>query len=70
MKALNYNPEDPDKMQLPAGKTCGDCAHIRRCKLFLAIPKSINIATGRHRARFSVSHQSKKAVLHEQSLSR
>ncbi|ENZ8015413.1 MULTISPECIES: hypothetical protein [Klebsiella] len=32
MKALNYNPEDPDKMQLPAGKTCGDCAHIRRCK--------------------------------------
>lgn len=32
MTELNYNPEDPDKMLLPAGKSCGDCAHIRRCK--------------------------------------
>ncbi|ELX9578618.1 hypothetical protein SLJ66_001988 [Escherichia coli] len=32
MSELNYNPEDPEKMQLPKGKTCGDCAHIRRCK--------------------------------------
>ncbi len=30
--ALNYDPADPDKMRLPAGKTCGDCFHIRRCK--------------------------------------
>lgn len=32
MSELNYDPSDPDKMQLPAGKTCGDCGHIRRCK--------------------------------------
>lgn len=32
MTELNYNPADPDKMKLPKGKTCGDCAHIRRCK--------------------------------------
>ena len=32
MTELNYNPEDPDKMLLPAGKSCGDCTHIRRCK--------------------------------------
>lgn len=32
MTELNYNPEDPDKMLLPAGKSCGDCAHISRCK--------------------------------------
>lgn len=30
--ALNYDPADPDKMRLPAGITCGDCVHIRRCK--------------------------------------
>ncbi|ARP86262.1 hypothetical protein [Bordetella genomosp. 9] len=29
---LNYDPADPDKMNLPAGTTCGDCAHIYRCK--------------------------------------
>lgn len=29
---LNYDPSDPDKMKLPAGKTCGHCAHIKRCK--------------------------------------
>ena len=29
---LNYDPAEPDKMRLPKGKTCGDCAHIRRCK--------------------------------------
>lgn len=29
---LNYDPSDPDKMRLPAGKACGDCVHIRRCK--------------------------------------
>ena len=32
MEALNYDPADPDKMKLPAGLTCGDCAHIKRCK--------------------------------------
>ncbi|MEX0498291.1 hypothetical protein AB3X30_20390 [Raoultella terrigena] len=32
MTELNYNPQDPDKMQLPVGKTCGDCTHIPRCK--------------------------------------
>lgn len=31
-KTLNYDPADPDKMRLPAGTTCGDCHHIRRCK--------------------------------------
>lgn len=31
--ALNYDPADPDKMRLPKGTTCGDCAHIRRCSL-------------------------------------
>lgn len=30
--ALNYDPTDPDKMRLPAGATCGNCHHIRRCK--------------------------------------
>lgn len=29
--ALNYDPTDPDRMRLPAGTTCGHCAHIRRC---------------------------------------
>lgn len=29
--ALNYDPADPDKMNLPVGITCGDCVHIRRC---------------------------------------
>lgn len=32
MTELNYNPADLDKMKLPKGKTCGDCAHIRRCE--------------------------------------
>lgn len=32
IKALNYDPADPDKMRLPAGNTCGNCHHIRRCK--------------------------------------
>lgn len=30
-RVLNYDPADPDKMRLPAGITCGDCVHIRRC---------------------------------------
>ncbi len=30
---MNYDPTDPEKMRLPADKTCGDCVHIRRCKL-------------------------------------
>jgi len=30
---LNYDPTDPDKMRLPADVTCGDCVHIRRCKM-------------------------------------
>lgn len=29
---LNYDPADPEKMNLPKGKTCGDCQHIYRCK--------------------------------------
>jgi len=29
---LGYDPSDPDKMNLPAGVTCGDCFHIARCK--------------------------------------
>lgn len=32
MPTLNYDPADPDKMKLPAGKACGDCVHIQRCK--------------------------------------
>ncbi|RNM05845.1 hypothetical protein [Dickeya undicola] len=32
MTNLNYDPTDPDKMRLPVGKKCGDCAYIRRCK--------------------------------------
>ncbi|MDU4655502.1 MAG: hypothetical protein E6Y40_12120 [Klebsiella oxytoca] len=31
-KTLNYDPADPDKMELSAGNTCGNCRHIRRCK--------------------------------------
>lgn len=30
--ALNYDPTDPDKMNLPRGMTCGNCVHIDRCK--------------------------------------
>lgn len=30
---LNYDATDPDKMRLPTGVTCGDCVHIRRCKM-------------------------------------
>lgn len=33
MKPLNYDPTDPEKMKLPAGKSCGDCTHIYRCKV-------------------------------------
>ncbi|QFY42952.1 hypothetical protein F6R98_10285 [Candidatus Methylospira mobilis] len=41
--SLNYNPEDPDKMMLPAGLTCGDCAHISRCKfIFGHVDTDIN----------------------------
>lgn len=32
-RPLNYDPADPDKMRLPKGTTCGDCAHIRRCSM-------------------------------------
>lgn len=32
LEALNYYPTDPDKMRIVVGKTCGDCAHIYRCK--------------------------------------
>lgn len=32
-RPLNYDPVDPDKMLLPKGTTCGDCAHIRRCSM-------------------------------------
>lgn len=31
-RPLNYDPADPDKMNLPVGRTCGDCVHIPRCK--------------------------------------
>ncbi|MFV8979808.1 hypothetical protein [Serratia fonticola] len=31
-KELNFDPSATDKMKLPQGKRCGDCAHIRRCK--------------------------------------
>lgn len=33
MTDLNYDPSDPDKMRLPPGRTCGNCRHIRRCKM-------------------------------------
>lgn len=32
-KPLNYDPTDSEKMRLPAGTTCGDCVHIRRCTM-------------------------------------
>lgn len=32
IKMLNYDPEDPDKMRLANGVSCGNCHHIRRCK--------------------------------------
>jgi hypothetical protein len=31
-EALNYDQADEDKMNLPPGVKCGDCAHIYRCK--------------------------------------
>ncbi len=31
-KVLNYDPADPDQMQLPKGVSCGNCFHILRCK--------------------------------------
>lgn len=31
-KDLNYDPRDPDRMDLPAGKTCEDCGNISRCR--------------------------------------
>lgn len=42
-EAVNYDPSDPDKMRLPADKTCGDCVHIRRCKLMFG-----HVETDRH----------------------
>lgn len=32
-RPLNYDPADPDKMRLPQGTTCGECAHFRRCSM-------------------------------------
>ena len=29
---MNYDPADPDQMDLPVGYTCGDCIHIQKCK--------------------------------------
>ncbi len=40
---MNYDPADPEKMRLPADKTCGDCVHIRRCKLIFG-----HVETDRH----------------------
>lgn len=31
-RVLNYDPADLDKMKLPAGNTCGNRRHLRRCK--------------------------------------
>ena len=31
-ETAELRPGRPDKMRLPAGITCGDCAHIRRCR--------------------------------------
>lgn len=28
---MNYDPNDPNMMELPQGKTCGDCVHCHRC---------------------------------------
>ena len=32
LQELNYDPSDPDKMQLPKGRCCGDCFHLPRCE--------------------------------------
>ncbi|QDP58324.1 MAG: hypothetical protein Unbinned664contig1000_5 [Prokaryotic dsDNA virus sp.] len=32
MAHLNYDPSDPDKMRLPSGVSCGDCANHGWCK--------------------------------------
>ena len=34
--AMNYDQTDPDRMRLPQGKTCGDCANFRHCGAFYA----------------------------------
>lgn len=48
-QALNYDPADPDKMRLPAGATCGNCHHIRRCKACSATLNLTHIAIGHRR---------------------
>lgn len=40
--ALSYDPADPDKMRLPAGATCGDCARWSHCKAFIGSLKPSN----------------------------
>lgn len=32
IEALNYGPTAPDKVRLPAGKTCGNCLHINHLR--------------------------------------
>ncbi|WP_325950216.1 hypothetical protein [Pseudomonas putida] len=32
-KPLGRSVNDEDQMNLPEGKTCGDCVHCRRCTL-------------------------------------
>ena len=32
---MDYDPSDPDKMKLPPGVTCGDCACYRDCNMLI-----------------------------------
>lgn len=62
IKAPNYDITDPDKMRLPAGKTCGDCAHIHRCKaMFGHVETDTYCDWSPSRARFVDCHQERKA---------
>ena len=41
-------------MQLPAGKTCGDCVHLRRCKMLFGC-KPENVVCDFAPSRFTLS---------------
>lgn len=44
-------PDYEAEMRLPEGKTCGDCAHIRRCSAF-GFSSAVNMSCDFHPSRF------------------
>lgn len=48
-----------NEMKLPQGKTCGDCAHVRRCRAFGFTPSETETSCDFHPSRFRLAADQK-----------